>query len=192
MIDENVINDSLIYRYQQISKLNFNKASDKNIYQIIYTSLCIIYIYRLFNGIVDDSDNIKDVYNHIIFLCPILYDKTSPIPANVQNIFDFFCDKLKELEKDQQNFENIKILALKDIINLLKGKKFFIYESLIRLYDIMYKYSIRMDIENIDKNKTTSSKYKLIYFMSYLKYQVKENNLDDIMTSFIEILNTQK
>ena len=192
IIDENVINNSIIYRYQQISKLNFSKANNKNIYQIIYTSLIIVYLYRLFNGIVDDPDNIKDVYNHIIFFCEILYDKKAPIPEDVQNIFEIFCEKLKNLEKDEKNYENIKKLALKDIIDLLKGKKFFIYESLLRLYDIIHKYSIRVDIENIDKNKTTSAKYKLIYFMSYLKYQVKEDNLEDIMNSFIEILNTQK
>ena len=192
IIDENVINNSIIYRYQQISKLNFSKANNKNIYQIIYTSLIIVYLYRLFNGIVDDPDNIKDVYNHIIFFCEILYDKKAPIPEDVQNIFEIFCEKLKNLEKDEKNYENIKKLALKDIIDLLKGKKFFIYEALLRLYDIIHKYSIRVDIENIDKNKTTSAKYKLIYFMSYLKYQVKEDNLEDIMNSFIEILNTQK
>ena len=192
IIDENVINNSIIYRYQQISKLNFAKANNKNIYQIIYTSLIIVYLYRLFNGIVDDNDNIKDVYNHIIFFCEILYDKKAPIPEDVQNIFEIFCEKLKNLEKDEKNYENIKKLALKDIIDLLKGKKFFIYESLLRLYDIIHKYSIRVDIETIDKNKTTSAKYKLIYFMSYLKYQVKEDNLEDIMNSFIEILNTQK
>ena len=192
IIDENVINNSIIYRYQQISKLNFSKANNKNIYQIIYTSLIIVYLYRLFNGIVDDNDNIKDVYNHIIFFCEILYDKNAPIPEDVKNIFEIFCEKLKNLEKDEKNYENIKKLALKDIIDLLKGKKFFIYEALLRLYDIIHKYSIRVDIENIDKNKTTSAKYKLIYFMSYLKYQVKEDNLEDIMNSFIEILNTQK
>ena len=192
IIDENVINNSIIYRYQQISKLNFAKANNKNIYQIIYTSLIIVYLYRLFNGIVDDNDNIKDVYNHIIFFCEILYDKNAPIPEDVKNIFEIFCEKLKNLEKDEKNYENIKKLALKDIIDLLKGKKFFIYESLLRLYDIIHKYSIRVDIETIDKNKTTSAKYKLIYFMSYLKYQIKEDNLDDIMNSFIEILNTQK
>ena len=192
IIDENVINNSIIYRYEQISKLNFAKANNKNIYQIIYTSLIIVYLYRLFNGIVDDPDNIKDVYNHIIFFCEILYDKKAPIPEDVQNIFEIFCEKLKNLEKDEKNYENIKKLALKDIIDLLKGKKFFIYEALLRLYDIIHKYSIRVDIENIDKNKTTSAKYKLIYFMSYLKYQVKEDNLEDIMNSFIEILNTQK
>ena len=192
LIDENIINNSIIYRYQQITKLNFTKANNKNIYQIIYTSLIIVYLYRLFNGIVDDNDNIKDVYNHIIFFCEILYDKKAPIPEDVQNIFEIFCEKLKNLEKDEKNYENIKKLALKDIIDLLKGKKFFIYEALLRLYDIIHKYSIRVDIENIDKNKTTSAKYKLIYFMSYLKYQVKEDNLEDIMNSFIEILNTQK
>ena len=191
LIDENVINDSIIFRYQQINKLNFTKASEKNIYQIIYTTLCIVYIYRLFNGLIDD-DNIKDIYNHIIYLCPLLYDKKAIIPENEQNIFDIFCEKLKNLEKNENNYTNIKNLALKDLIDLLKGKKFFIYESLIRLYDIIHKYSIKVDIEIVDKNKTTSAKYKLIYFMSYLKYQIKDNHLDDIMNSFIEIFKTQK
>ena len=48
LIDENIINDSIIYRYQQISKLNFSKASDKNIYQIIYISLTIVYIFHYY------------------------------------------------------------------------------------------------------------------------------------------------
>ena len=192
IINENIINDSIIYRYQQISKLNFSKASTKNIYQIIYIMLCIVYIYRLFNGIVDDDDNIKDVYNHIIFFCDILYDKNIQIPDGVQMLFNKFCNKLKELEKNEQFFKDIKILALKDVIDLLKGKKFFIYEALLRLYDIVHKFSIRVDIENNDKNKTTNSKYKLIYFMSYLKYQIKENDIDDIMNNFIEILQIQK
>ena len=191
LIDENIINDSIIYRYQQINKLNFAKANDKNIYQIIYTSLTIVYIFRLFNGIIDD-DNIKDIYNHIIYLCPILYDKKAIIPENEQNIFDIFCEKLKILEKNENNYNNIKNLALKDLIDLLKGKKFFIYESLLRLYDIIHKYSIKVDIETSDKNKTTNAKYKLIYFMSYLKYQVKDILIDDITNSFIEIFKTQK
>ena len=139
-----------------------------------------------------DDDNIKDIYNHIIYLCPLLYDKKAIIPENEQNIFDIFCEKLKKLEKNENNYTNIKNLALKDLIDLLKGKKFFIYESLIRLYDIIHKYSIKVDIEIVDKNKTTSAKYKLIYFMSYLKYQIKDNHLDDIMNSFIEIFKTQK
>ena len=192
IINENVINDSIIYRYQQISKLNFTKASNKNIYQIIYITLCVVYIYRLFNGIVDDDDNIKDVYNHVILFCDILYDKNIPIPDSVQNLFDKFCNKLKDLEKNENYFNEIKILAEKDIIDLLKGKKFFIYETLLRLYDIIHKFSIRVDIENADKNKTTNAKYKLIYFMSYLKYQIKENDIDEIMNNFIEILKNQK
>ena len=192
IINENVINDSIIYRYQQISKLNFTRASNKNIYQIIYITLCVVYIYRLFNGIVDDDDNIKDVYNHVIFFCDILYDKNIPIPDSVQNLFDKFCNKLKDLEKNENYFNEIKILAEKDIIDLLKGKKFFIYEALLRLYDIIHKFSIRVDIENADKNKTTNAKYKLIYFMSYLKYQIKENDIDEIMNNFIEILKNQK
>ena len=192
IINENIINDSIIYRYQQISKLNFSKASTKNIYQIIYITLCIVYLYRLFNGIVDDNDNIQDVYNHLIFFCDILYDKNTPIPYSVQNLFDIFCNKLKDLEKNEKFCSDIKILALKDIIDLLKGKKFFIYEALLRLYDIIHKFSIRVDIESNDKTKTTNSKYKLIYFMSYLKYQIKEDDIDEIMNNFIEILKSQK
>ena len=96
------------------------------------------------------------------------------------------------MEKNEHFFNDIKILGLKDIIDLLKGKKFFIYEALLRLYDIVHKFSIRVDIENNDKIKTTNSKYKLIYFMSYLKYQIKEDDIDEIMNNFIEILKSQK
>ena len=192
LIDENIINDSIIIRYQKITKINFTKSSPKNIFQIIYISILTVYIYRIFNGLVDDNDIIKDVYNHIIYLCPLLYDKNALIPDTVENSFNIFIEKLKILEKNGNNFEKSKKMILKDIIELLKGNKFFIYESLLRLYDIIHKYSIQVDIEPTDKNKTTAAKYKLIYFMSYLKYQIKEEDINNISNNFIEILNNQK
>ena len=147
-----------------------------------------VYIYRLFNGIVDEDDNIKDVYNHIIYLCPLLYDKTIKIPENTEESFNTFVEKLKKLENNKDNLNKIEQLLLNDTISLLKGMKFFIYESLLRLYDILHKYSMRIDIENKDKNKCSAAKYKLIYFMSYLKYQVKESDIDNIIDHLIKML----
>lgn len=186
-IDENIINDSIIIRYETIKKLNFEKANNKNIFQIIYIVILSVYIYRLFNGIVDDEDNIKDVYNHIIYLCPLLYNKNTKIPENSEESFNSFIERLKKLENNNDNLDKITKLILNDTINLLKGLKFFIFESLLRLYDIIHKFSVTVDIEKIDKNKCTASKYKLIYFMSYLKYQIKENDIDKIIDSFIKI-----
>ena len=187
LIDENIINDSIIIRYERINKLNFQKSNPKNIYQIIYIILLTVYIYRLFNGVVDDEDNIKDVYNHIIYLCPILYNKTIKIPQTVEETYTIFVEKLKRLENNKENLEKITKLLLNDSINLLKGNKFFIYESLLRLYDIIHKFSMKLDIEKKDKDKCTASKYKLIYFMSYLKYQVKESDIDNIIDSLIKL-----
>ena len=187
LIDENVVNDSIIIKYEKLTKLNFQKANEKNIYQIINIIILNVYIYRLFNGIVDDDDNLKDVYNHIIYLCPLLYNKKIKIPDNVEEAYNSFLEKLKRLENNKENFDKVVKLLLNDIINLLKGDKFFIYESLVRLYDIIHKYSIKIDIEEKDKGKCTASKYKLIYFMSYLKYQVKENNIHDILDTFMHL-----
>ena len=185
-IDENIINDSIIIRYEKITKLNFQKANYKNIFQIIYVVILNVYIYRLFNGVVDDDDNIKDVYNHIIYLCPLLYNKSIKIPENPEETYNNFVEKLKKLEKNKDNLDKIEKLLLDDTICLLKGNKFFIYESLLRLYDIIHKFSMTVDIENTDKNKCTAAKYKLIYFMSYLKYQIKENDIDNIIDSLIK------
>ena len=187
IIDENIINDSIIIRYERINKLNFQNANNKNIFQIIYIVILNVYIYRLFNGIVDEEDNIKDVYNHIIYLCPLLYNKNVKIPENIEITYNSFVEKLKNLEKNKENLNKIEKLLFEDTINLLKGNKFFIYESLLRLYDIIHKYSMRVEIEKNDKNKCTASKYKLIYFMSYLKYQVNENDINDIIDSFIKM-----
>ena len=49
IIDENIINDSIIIRYERINKLNFQNANNKNIFQIIYIVILNVYIYRLFN-----------------------------------------------------------------------------------------------------------------------------------------------
>jgi len=185
LIDENIINDSIIIRYQNIKQLNFQNANNKNIFQIIYIIILNTYIYRLFNGIVDEDDNIKDVYNHIIYLSPLLYNKKEKIPENVSESFNIFIEKLKKLEKNKDNLNKIEKLLLNDTIDLLKNHKFFIYESLLRLYDIIHKYSMRVDIEKNDKNKCTAAKYKLIYFMSYLKYQIKESDIDNILDNLI-------
>jgi hypothetical protein len=187
LIDENVVNDSIIIKYEKLTKLNFQKANDKNIYQIIYIIILNVYIYRLFNGVVDDDDNLKDIYNHIVYLCPLLYNKKIKIPDNGEEAYYTFLDKLKSLETNKENFEKVVKLLLNDIINLLKGDKFFIYESLVRLYDIIHKYSIKIDIEEKDKGKCTASKYKLIYFMSYLKYQIKESDIHEILDIFIHL-----
>ena len=184
-IDENIINDSIIIRYENIKKLNFEKANSNNVYQIIYIIILNVYIYRLFNGVVDDEDNIKDVYNHIIYLCPLLFNKNIKIPQSVEEALNTFIERLKKLENNKDNLDKIVKIIINDVKDLLKGNKFFIFESLLRLYDIIHKYSMKVDIENIDKNKCTATKYKLIYFMSYLKYQIKENSIDNIIESFL-------
>ena len=186
-IDENIINDSIIIRYERINKLNFQNANNKNFFQIIYIIFLNVYIYRLFNGVVDNNDNIKDVYNHIVYLCPLLYNKNEKIPENIEETYKIFIERLQILEKNKDNLDKIENLLFDDIINLLKGNKFFIYESLLRLYDIIHKYSMRVEIEKNDKNKCTAAKYKLIYFMSYIKYQVKENDINNLIDSLIKI-----
>ena len=185
-IDENIINDSIIIRYENITKLDFQKANEKNVFQIIYIIFLSVYIFRLFNGEIND-DNIKDIYNHIIYLCPLLYNKKEKIPNSIEEAFHNFVEKLKRIENNKDNLEKVLILIKNDAIALLKGYKFFIYESLLRLYDIIHKYSVTLGIEKIDKNKSTATKYKLIYFMSYLKYQIKENDIDKIMDNFIKL-----
>ena len=65
-----------------------------------------------------------------------------------------------------------KKLIYRDLKSILIGYKFFIFEGLIRLYDIIHFYSLKLCLTKEQKLKCSNSKYKLIYFMSFLKSNI--------------------
>ncbi len=145
----------------------------------------MIYIFRLFNGIIDE-ENIGEVYKYILYFCPLLYDKNSEIPNSIEESYSRFIEKMKKIE-GKNNIEKNESLLINDIISLLKGNKFFIYESLLRLYDIIHKYSVKVNISKSNKNKCSAAKFKLIYFMSYLKFQIKDEQFLEIVDIFMNL-----
>ena len=196
LLDENVLNDSIIIRYINVNKLNFSKASNKNIFQIISLILLTVYIYRYFNGSFDSSiendenNNLYEVFKYINYFCPLLYSKKiEDIPNNTREAYNNFIEKLKKIETNKMFLLKINKLLVYDIIILLKGNKFFIFESLIRIYDLIHKYSLLQNIKKSDKNKCNAAKYKIIYLISYLKYVVKEQDLQKVLEVFSNIKN---
>ena len=196
LIDENVINDSLIIRYINVNKLNFTKASHKNINQIVSVILLTVYIFRYFNGCFDsdidnnECNNLYDVFKYMDYFCPLLFSKKiEDIPNNTKEAYNNFIEKLKIIEKNKMYLLKINKLLVYDIIILLKGGKFFIFESLIRIYDLIHKYSLLQNINKSEKNRCNAAKYKIIYLISYLKYEVTEKDIQDILESFSSIKN---
>ena len=91
--------------------------------------------------------------------------------------------------ENHQYYLNILKLIYSDLKIILKNYKNFLFESLIRLYNIIHFYSLK---EEINKNykeltiKCKNSKYKLIYFMSYIKY-IDINYINNIIIEFNKI-----
>ena len=189
-INEDIINKSLIIKYQNVQnlkKLTSINPNSKNIYQLIIILCTIIYIFRLFNGDLEGTNNEDDIniLEYIFYLCPLLYDKNQIIEDSLeQNLKNFFV-KIENIEKDF--IKNTKKLIYRDLKYILIGYKLFIFEGLIRIYDIIHFYSLKLCLTKELKLKCSNSKYKLIYFMSFLKSNVSNETLDKILNNINQI-----
>lgn len=189
-INDDIINKSLILKYKEIKNLKSitKKEPNKlNIYQLILIVCCIIYIFRNYNGKIYNNYN-NEIINNIFYLLPLLYDKNYKIKSTLKENLKDFEIILKNME-NHQYYINILNLIYSDLKQILKNYKNFLFESLIRLYNIIHFYSLK---EEINKNykeltiKCKNSKYKLIYFMSYIKY-IDINYINNIIIEFNKI-----
>ena len=158
-----------------------------NIYQLILIVCCIIYIFRNYNGKIYNHYN-NEIIKNVFYLLPLLYDKNYKIKSTLKENLKDFEIILKNME-NHQYYINILNLIYSDLKQILKNYKNFLFESLIRLYNIIHFYSLK---EEINKNykeltiKCKNSKYKLIYFMSYIKY-IDINYINNIIIEFNKI-----
>ena len=189
-INDDIINKSLILKYKEIKNLKSitkKEPNNLNIYQLILIVCCIIYIFRNYNGKIYNHYN-NEIINNIFYLLPLLYDKNYKIKSTLKENLKDFEIILKNLE-NHQYYLNILKLIYSDLKIILKNYKNFLFESLIRLYNIIHFYSLK---EEINKNykeltiKCKNSKYKLIYFMSYIKY-IDINYINNIIIEFNKI-----
>lgn len=188
IVDYDIINKSIILKWNQVKLLNsLTKAqpSEKNIYQLIVFVLTTIYIFRLFNG--DFNDNYEDVLNYIFTIAPLLSKKTTCTPENFESSLSYIFGNMKIIEGN--NIIEIKKLIIKDILNLLLGKKTFLFESLIRLYEIIHSSLQEKNISKKIINQCTLAKHKLIYYMSYLKSNVTDEQIIELKKEINLYLN---
>ena len=189
-INEEIINKSLIIKYQNVQilkKLTSINPNSKNIYQLIIILCTIIYIFRLFNGDFEGTNNEDDIdiLEYIFYICPLLYDKNQIIDNSLEKNLKKFFEKIEKIEKDM--IKKTKKLIYRDLKSILIGYKFFIFEGLIRLYDIIHFYSLKLCLTKELKLKCSNSKYKLIYFMSFLKSNISNETLDKILNNINQI-----
>ena len=173
------INNSLILKWREIkdlSSLTKTIPSERNVYQIIDIVFTAIYIFRLFNG---DFDTNTEILEYIFQLCPLLYTKNDTLPFDITSSINYVVDKMKVIEG--KNLQRTKNLLISDMLLLLKGMKGFIFESFIRLYDIIHFCSLEQGVRKRTGQRCTLSKNKLIYFMSYLKSNVTNEMISQLI-----------
>lgn len=173
------INNSLILKWKEIkdlSSLTKTIPSERNVYQIVDIVFTVIYIFRLFNG---DFDTNTEILEYIFQLCPLLYTKNDTLPFDITSSINYIVDKMKIIEGN--NLKRTKNLLISDMLLLLKGMKGFIFESFIRLYDIIHFCSLEQGVKKRTGQRCTLSKNKLIYFMSYLKSSVTNEMISQLI-----------
>ena len=173
------INNSLILKWKEIkdlSSLTKTIPAERNIYQIVDIVFTVIYIFRLFNG---DFDTNTEILEYIFQLCPLLYTKNDTLPFDITSSINYIVDKMKIIEGN--NLKRTKNLLISDMLLLLKGMKGFIFESFIRLYDIIHFCSLEQGVKKRTGQRCTLSKNKLIYFMSYLKSSVTNEMISQLI-----------
>ena len=173
------INNSLILKWREIkdlSSLTKTIPSERNVYQIVDIVFTVIYIFRLFNG---DFDTNTEILEYIFQLCPLLYTKNDTLPFDITSSINYIVDKMKVIEG--KNLKRTKNLLISDMLLLLKGMKGFIFESFIRLYDIIHFCSLEQGVKKRTGQQCTLSKNKLIYFMSYLKSNVTNEMINQLI-----------
>ena len=173
------INNSLILKWKEIkdlSSLTKTIPSERNVYQIVDIVFTVIYIFRLFNG---DFDTNTEILEYIFQLCPLLYTKNDTLPFDITSSINYIVDKMKIIEGN--NLKRTKNLLISDMLLLLKGMKGFIFESFIRLYDIIHFCSLEQGVRKRTGQRCTLSKNKLIYFMSYLKSSVTNEMISQLI-----------
>ena len=123
----------------------------------------------------------------LFILPPVVVMIMTVSPFDITSSINYIVDKMKIIGGN--NLKRTKNLLISDMLILLKGMKGFIFESFIRLYDIIHFCSLEQGIKKRIVQRCTLSKNKLIYFMSYLKSNVTNEMINQLI---VDIQNYKK
>jgi len=195
-IDGNIIYRSILLKYENIPNLNtLSKITpnDKNLFTLIDLVLNMSYLFRLYNGELSDKENIIDIIAYLTHNTKVLYDKTILFENILETLNKF---KLYVSTYESKNSKFIFELAIKDLIKIFQNK-FFLVESMFRLYEIIHKFlkEFKSDLSkfnNGNQSDTNSkknqelirnlmlAKHKILYFLSYVK-SVKNERIEELV-----------
>lgn len=183
-IDRNILNKSIILKYESFPNLNLLSKmppNDKNIYTLVDIILNMCYLFRLYNGELNDEEIILDIIAFFIENVKVLYDKEI-FYENVMEVLNKFNLYISTYE-----FKHSKIIieiTFKDLDKILENK-FYIIESFIRIYELLHKFlkDFKNHLNKYDFNqegkynkkyqdlikKLMLAKHKILYFLSYVK-----------------------
>ena len=184
-----IINISLYLKWQEvknISELCSIKPHVDNVYQIVMIVAIISYIFRKYNGDFT-LENIIDVFQTIFTMCPLLYEKVETIPNNFRLTISYIIEHLNN-SLENQNLQRIKQIMARDIYDIINGKNAFMFECLIRLYEIIHLFQEMKGKKRELKLKANHIKQKLIFLMSYLKSEMNENRIDLLLDEIKEYI----
>lgn len=173
-----IIYKSILLKFKDVphlSNLSKVKPNLKNIYTLVNISLYVVFLYRLYNGEIIDNDNIEEVVSFLLESCKILHDKNT-VFENITLCLTNFLEAIRKIQGTSKFFDETEKMVIFDLKQLLNNK-FYIFESFLRLYEILHKFSRRLENANFltgQKFKNwikilNLSKHKIIYFMSYIK-----------------------
>jgi hypothetical protein len=177
-ITREIIYKSILLKFKDtphLSNLSKVKPNLKNIYTLVNICLYVVFVYRLYNGEVTDNDNIEEVVSFLLDSCKILHDKNT-VFENINLCLTNFLEAIRKIQGSSKFFDETEKMVIFDLKTLLRNK-FYIFESFLRLYEILHKFSRRLENANFltgQKFKNwikilNLAKHKIIYFLSYIK-----------------------
>lgn len=195
-IDRNLICKSILLKFQEIPSLhNLTKLqpSDSNILTMVYILSNILFLFKLYNGEV--NDNLEEIIEFLIHNCKVLYDKNKNfLHYDLNSILNEFFEIFNK-SGEMKNYKSIRVMVLDDLLCVTRNR-FYIFEALIRLYEMLHRYIETMNSMTINKNRKIKSVYeklirsknKIIYYMSYVKCLSKEK-LDEVNENLVNLRN---
>ena len=156
-ITREIIYKSILLKYKDIphlSNLSKIKPNFRNLNSLINITLHIVFLFRLYNGEI--NENINEIVSFLIENCKVLYEKEISFENVKIAINDFLAciNKLGVSKTGEDNninnrkyFLETEKMVIYDLKSILKNK-FYIFESFLRLYEIIHKYS--QDEKNIN------------------------------------------
>jgi hypothetical protein len=159
---------SLFLKYNDIKPLESLtkvKPNECLIYTLVNIACNVVYILKLYNGEITD-DNVDDIVSILLENCKVLYEKEIIFTSVKHALDEFFAAIFKtELKYQTETRKMIK----EDVLKIFSNK-FYLFETLIRLYEIIHKASST-------SRQLVLAKNKILYLLSFIKQVKIEDNL---------------